>query len=747
MYIDLEQHKKLKNSLDIPRKNLIFIYLDTDDNIIKYMDDEGERHSIINLLDDGSRLFRDTTFYGDVTIYKTSSLINDTINGIDNITRKIGNTPYQFQEKYLGSDGNKWSLVNEQDKGITLDHNGILDATHFSENNIKLEDKYLKISDFESGDYIDKTLVKTLYESNDNTEVLKTSKYEILEKIKINDKNELDFSLSSIFPPNAIYIGLNAELSNAVRALNVYDPILDKHGLLLAQQYDDTGSKPAYVYDIEPVVEVVGNDDDHNNQLMSSLGFSATPSQDEVIRSVIFKSGKLSGDLNFSITVRFNSQSGPIVYDFTTTVDMTNTGGIAKVDLANPLIVDEGVELFIWLTLDNGHVIVGFPNGVLTPVYSVITQALERKTIATVEYVDGEVSKVALTQEQKNILNNFSEDNGVIKVEAPVEVVGHNELKTLKINDIGGIVLENRDPGDASWDNGGIHLINSNTPSGEVAISYKNVSCGSNQWIVGLNQDATMKWNYSTSFVNPQFRMALTPRGFLTTSNFCRDSSASKLSDKIPIDYSNVDTLKPFMAKHTLNPTEHHIYYDQDLVKAYNPVLVNSDLLNPTGVCETELHILKIAKLEDEVEDLKHQLGSIGAGYFTISETTDCLVADQWYKVDATYIPTKEENFKYDTVNKRWEYTGDKPRSTTIMATWTGSHDNTQSRYVSWEFRLNGNQIDYAPKKARIEASDTMSMSLLVPCLDLVKGDYIELFTEIDRINTVKTANMNILLR
>lgn len=569
---------------------------------------------------------------------------------------------------------------------------------------------------------------------------------DILSNFSIDSTDKIVSARSMVLPPNTLYLGLNAELSNAVRALNLYDPIQDRHGLLLAQEYDDTGSKPAFVYDIGPAVEVLGNDEDYNDQLMSSLGFSVTPSQDEVIRSFIFKSGKLGGDLKFSVTIRFNSQSGPIVYDFTTTVAMPSTG-IAKVDLANPLIVDGGVELFIRLTLDSGHVVVGFPNGVLTPVYSVITQALERKTIATVEYVDGEIAKVALTQTQKDVLNKFSILGGVLSVESPIKVVGGGGLHVLTMSPVGGITIENKDPGDGGWNNGGIHLINSHTPSGEVAMSYKNVSCGINQWIAGLNQDATLKWNYGTSFVNPQFRMSLTPRGNLSVAGLYRDCSHTRINNITTIDYTGVEVLKPILAKHVNNPSEYHVFYDHDKVDAYNPVFTNDDPLNPTGVSEGEINILKIARLEDEVEDLKHQLGSVGAGYFTISETTDCLVADQWYKVDATYIPTKEENFRYDAINRRWEYTGDKPRSTTIMATWTGSHDNTQSRHVSWEFRLNGNQIAYAPKKARIEASDTMSMSLLVPCLDLVKGDYIELFTEIDRINTVKTSNLNILIR
>lgn len=137
-----------------------------------------------------------------------------------------------------------------------------------------------------------------------------------------------------------------------------------------------------------------------------------------------------------------------------------------------------------------------------------------------------------------------------------------------------------------------------------------------------------------------------------------------------------------------------------------------------------------------------------GAGYFEPKESTYITTAGTWEKVDAAFNILFEKNIEYDNINKRWEYTGIEDTAISIFASFTGSHDDDSTREVSWEFRKNGLQLVVPVKKAIIERYDSMSITMLVPYVEMSTNDYIELYATINNdTENVETANMNLLIR
>lgn len=138
------------------------------------------------------------------------------------------------------------------------------------------------------------------------------------------------------------------------------------------------------------------------------------------------------------------------------------------------------------------------------------------------------------------------------------------------------------------------------------------------------------------------------------------------------------------------------------------------------------------------------------AAYVDSSITTNCLVADDWYLVALSstffyYTISHAEQFVAD--GDAIKYIGNVPIRVAIIATWTGSHDNGASRYVSWAFKKNGVFVACAKRKSRIEANDPGSISTLVPSVTLQPNDTIELYTSLDRIGVVKTSRINLLIK
>ncbi|MCH9665001.1 MAG: hypothetical protein K0U41_04050 [Gammaproteobacteria bacterium] len=87
--------------------------------------------------------------------------------------------------------------------------------------------------------------VKTLYESNANTNVLTDAKNTILNALSINDDNEIVSALSWIFPPDTIYVSENLGIEGSGEAFAVFDRASDRRGYLVAY-LRAIGAKPFF---------------------------------------------------------------------------------------------------------------------------------------------------------------------------------------------------------------------------------------------------------------------------------------------------------------------------------------------------------------------------------------------------------------------------------------------------------------------------------------------------------------------
>lgn len=93
-------------------------------------------------------------------------------------------------------------------------------------------------------------------------------------------------------------------------------------------------------------------------------------------------------------------------------------------------------------------------------------------------------------------------------------------------------------------------------------------------------------------------------------------------------------------------------------------------------------------------------------------------------------------------------YDGTPTGNITIVATFTGAHDDGSVREITWEFRKNGVSAPAAPKVVDIESSDSMSVTMVVPAVEMATNDYIELWVKIDSSSDkAYVSNFNFLIR
>eukprot|EP00121_Abeoforma_whisleri_P012817 Awhi_evm2s11834 len=136
-----------------------------------------------------------------------------------------------------------------------------------------------------------------------------------------------------------------------------------------------------------------------------------------------------------------------------------------------------------------------------------------------------------------------------------------------------------------------------------------------------------------------------------------------------------------------------------------------------------------------------------GAGYFETQVDTNIPDKDNFYKVNAVFIPTKEEVITFDIINNRWVYTG-VGNDPSIILNFTGSHSDSGTRNVTWQVRVNGVPTVYPDKEIRLDNGLSTSVTIIIPVVNIVNGDYIELYCNVDRDNKlVKTSNCVISIR
>lgn len=228
---------------------------------------------------------------------------------------------------------------------------------------------------------------------------------------------------------------------------------------------------------------------------------------------------------------------------------------------------------------------------------------------------------------------------------------------------------------------------------------------------------------------------------------------------KLDLYYNNLSTPNRFLGGQTIEVTmrwdtgdvlgnssnvpyyeyDYQVFEFTDLISENDSVTKLSDI---TSVGSGDI----ITTVErDKLDELPYP--NYGAGYFAAKESTYITTANVFQKMAAVYTPTLEKNVEWDVANTRWKYTGD-AGFISIFATFTGGHDDDETDIVTWEFRINGNQLDIPKKVATIERYDTMSVSMMAPAVAVSTNDYIEIWCTINKnTENVETSNMNLLIR
>lgn len=188
-------------------------------------------------------------------------------------------------------------------------------------------------------------------------------------------------------PPGTVRIGQNAELSNALRSLNIHDPILSRRGLLLTQLYDDSGSQDAFVYDIAAISNLSINSG--TGETEDTAQFIQTTTNDEIIRTIRVTTTQISTSTPIEIIGRIQSHTGAEVFRINENVT-TNASGIAEVSLSNPIITDANFDLYLTINLTgmSGSQV----SGTFVPNSEVDIQVITRPIIATQSHVATEIA-------------------------------------------------------------------------------------------------------------------------------------------------------------------------------------------------------------------------------------------------------------------------------------------------------------------------------------------------------------------
>lgn len=239
-----------------------------------------------------------------------------------------------------------------------------------------------------AGGLPDAATVKTLYESNADTNAFTDAFLAVLNQLRF-ENNRIISDVTIETPPGSIAIGPSTVLSTAIQALNLRSDITNQRKLILAQQYDEAGGfANAFVYSGSAMSQVDINDPP-GTDTSNTATFSLTATADEIITQFSVETNQISQSVAFTLTGRTTSQSGPIVFTFSGNVT-TNANGVAVVNLIedfNPIIVDNGDQIFLSATATG---LVGIQSGPdFTPNTTINRIILERKRLALFEELPG----------------------------------------------------------------------------------------------------------------------------------------------------------------------------------------------------------------------------------------------------------------------------------------------------------------------------------------------------------------------
>lgn len=156
-------------------------------------------------------------------------------------------------------------------------------------------------------------------------------------------------------PSGTVYIGPLTPVSSAVKAMHVRADATGETGVVLAQLYNETtGFEEAFVYTSE-APETIELNDPLGTATSNTARFTMATTADELIYLVSVPTTDISQTIPFTINIRTQSHSGPII--FSAADDLTTDAtGRASVNLRtdhNPLLLNNNTTLYIDIDCDN----------------------------------------------------------------------------------------------------------------------------------------------------------------------------------------------------------------------------------------------------------------------------------------------------------------------------------------------------------------------------------------------------------
>lgn len=198
-----------------------------------------------------------------------------------------------------------------------------------------------------SGSALSASQIKTLYESNDDTNPFRDSNKNVLDKLSI-DGNNIRSSVSIIVPAGSIFIG-DSVIESGGRIITAKSNSTGNQGAFLIQLIGENSFLAATVFSDKPQLTVfdIQTSDDSVNSDNTEHNIIYDVQSDALFRSLLIKPVTLPTS-DFSLTITLSVGGEPIVDEtFSPSALSDQTNGVYKIDLPAPPAFDDDFTAYI----------------------------------------------------------------------------------------------------------------------------------------------------------------------------------------------------------------------------------------------------------------------------------------------------------------------------------------------------------------------------------------------------------------
>ena len=206
----------------------------------------------------------------------------------------------------------------------------------------------------EGSDILTATQVKTLYESNAETNALTDDKLQILDFLSLDPSGDIRSSRTFIFPPGSVIIG-DSVIESGGRMISAKSLATGNQGAFLIQLFSGTQYSKATVYGSTQVAALF---DVQVAETSETSGTTITTMRQVVQNAVQLQRVRFMPEggtitQSFEFTVRLTETGEPIYNETVNPSDtnLTNLGsGVWELELLNPSQFDAGFDAYISVT-------------------------------------------------------------------------------------------------------------------------------------------------------------------------------------------------------------------------------------------------------------------------------------------------------------------------------------------------------------------------------------------------------------